>query len=79
MLPASAMQVLRTDPTCSPALAFLATTYLAHNLLLAQQEDKKAAQQAASDGLRALKALEVTDPVRAVYWKLRQAQLQTLE
>ena len=68
--------MLKRCPTCSPALAFLATIYSAHQLLLAQQGNREAAQQAASDGLQALKALEVMDPVRAVYWQLQQAQLQ---
>ena len=40
---------------------------------------EKAAQQAALDGSTVLKALEVTDPVRAIYWQLRQAQLQAIE
>ena len=73
------MQVLKNCPTCSPALACLATIYTAHNLLFAQQGDENAAEQAASDGLHALKALEVVDPIRAIYWQLRQAQLQTVQ
>ena len=69
------VQVLEKCPTCGPALAFLAESCSAQKLLLTQRGNQKLAEAATAEGVRLYRALEVTDPMRAAYWQLCQANL----
>ncbi len=69
------MQVLQQKSSCSLAVEFLADIYTEQSRLFEALKQEDAAATAAALGIQCFKELEVTDPIRQNFWRLRQHEL----
>ncbi|CAL8468623.1 g8163 [Coccomyxa elongata] len=72
------LEVLQQKSSCSLAVEYLADIYAEQSRLLEALKQEDAAATAAALGIQCFKELEVTDPIRQKFWRLRQHELLSI-